>query len=248
MRSYALSHILTPTQEDRTMTADKPMSRYEEMMAARRAALSPEGRALAQALDSAFDLAASLLQLRHEAGITQAQLAAASGVPQADISRIERGRISPTVARAERIFGALGAPLRPTRNPGMVFSLMTSTVSEERATYRTSRAKKLVSTARAAVRADGVAEVKVAKVSAGKTAATPAAKVGKATAAQQAATRAVAARPASRGTGAVKGVTARGSVVGTAKGGASKPSVPKATGTKGQATTGRPAHHVERQR
>ncbi len=57
-----------------------------------------------------FKIGARLLQQRQAAGLSQQQLAAASGIAQADISRIERGQANPTVATLQ----ALGAPLGVT--------------------------------------------------------------------------------------------------------------------------------------
>jgi transcriptional regulator with XRE-family HTH domain len=44
---------------------------------------------------------------RVKRGLTQRQLAELSGVPQADISRIERGGGNPTEATLQRLAGAL---------------------------------------------------------------------------------------------------------------------------------------------
>lgn len=57
-----------------------------------------------------FKIGARLLQQRQAAGLSQQQLAAASGIAQADISRIERGQTNPTVATLQ----ALGVPLGVT--------------------------------------------------------------------------------------------------------------------------------------
>jgi ribosome-binding protein aMBF1 (putative translation factor) len=57
-----------------------------------------------------FKIGARLLQQRQAAGLSQQQLAAASGIAQADISRIERGQINPTAATLE----SLGTPLGVT--------------------------------------------------------------------------------------------------------------------------------------
>ncbi len=54
-----------------------------------------------------FSLGARLLDRRLSAGMTQRQLAVASGVDQAEISRIERGQANPTA----QTLHALGAPL-----------------------------------------------------------------------------------------------------------------------------------------
>jgi DNA-binding XRE family transcriptional regulator len=57
-----------------------------------------------------FGIGAKLLDRRLAAGMTQRQLAGASGVAQAEISRIERGQANPTAQTLQ----ALGAPLGVT--------------------------------------------------------------------------------------------------------------------------------------
>jgi len=67
-----------------------------------------------RALDAArarFKIGARLLRQRQAAGLSQQQLAAASGIAQADISRIERGQINPTAATLETLGGPLGVTL-----------------------------------------------------------------------------------------------------------------------------------------
>ena len=63
-----------------------------------------------------FDLAGQLLSLRLGAGVTQKQLAEASGISQADISRYERGLGNPTRATIDALAVALGAHLELVRN------------------------------------------------------------------------------------------------------------------------------------
>lgn len=58
-----------------------------------------------------FRIGARLLQQRQAAGLSQQQLATASGVAQADISRIERGQVNPTAATLETLGGPLGVTL-----------------------------------------------------------------------------------------------------------------------------------------
>ncbi len=66
-----------------------------------------EERRELEAARARFKIGARLLQQRLAAGLTQQQLAVASGIAQADISRIERGQINPTAATLQ----TLGAPL-----------------------------------------------------------------------------------------------------------------------------------------
>jgi transcriptional regulator with XRE-family HTH domain len=56
-------------------------------------------------------LARQVFDLRKAAGLTQRQLAAKSGVQQADISRLEAGDANPTLATIAALAYALGAEL-----------------------------------------------------------------------------------------------------------------------------------------
>ena len=62
-------------------------------------------------LGAGYRLAVSVVELRRAAGLTQRQLAAKSGVQQADISRIEAGDANPTLATIAALAYALGAEL-----------------------------------------------------------------------------------------------------------------------------------------
>lgn len=59
-------------------------------------------------LDAQFKLAADLLARRQSLGLSQAALSERCGVPQADISRIERGQANPTISTVERLMRAMG--------------------------------------------------------------------------------------------------------------------------------------------
>jgi len=64
-------------------------------------------------LDEHFStVAAELEVLRRKAHVTQRELAARSGIHQAEVSRILSGRTQPRVGTAERLARALGAELR----------------------------------------------------------------------------------------------------------------------------------------
>jgi len=67
----------------------------------------PEERSAIEHARERFTLGAMLLERRTAAGFTQKDLADASGIPQSEISRIERGQANPTLQTIE----ALGAPL-----------------------------------------------------------------------------------------------------------------------------------------
>ncbi|MBA3527985.1 MAG: helix-turn-helix transcriptional regulator [Propionibacteriaceae bacterium] len=66
-----------------------------------------------------FAFAGTLIALRQAAGLSQRDLADASGVPQPEISRIERALTVPTVIRAQRLLEPLGYRLAPTRVVGV---------------------------------------------------------------------------------------------------------------------------------
>lgn len=92
--------------------AKKTPNAYERRMAAVREQWSPETKALSVTLNESFDLAARLFELRHDAGLTQQELAELTGVPQSEISKIEKGRVSPSATRMGKLFAGVGAPLR----------------------------------------------------------------------------------------------------------------------------------------
>ncbi len=62
--------------------------------------------------DQAYSLARQIVELREKHGLTQVQLSEATGIPQAQISKIERGVISPTSATLAKIAEALASDLR----------------------------------------------------------------------------------------------------------------------------------------
>lgn len=62
--------------------------------------------------DQAYAIARQVIELREKHGLTQLELAKLSGVPQSQISRIERGVTSPTTTTVAKIAAALGADLQ----------------------------------------------------------------------------------------------------------------------------------------
>lgn len=71
-----------------------------------------EARALRGVFDQAYGLARQIVELREKHQLTQLVLAEKTGVPQSQISRIERGIISPTSTTLAKIGAALHAELR----------------------------------------------------------------------------------------------------------------------------------------
>lgn len=72
---------------------------------------TPEERRELDAARARFKIGARVLQERLAAGLTQQQLASASGIAQADISRIERGQSNPTAETLAALAGPLGVTL-----------------------------------------------------------------------------------------------------------------------------------------
>ncbi|MCM1224183.1 MAG: helix-turn-helix domain-containing protein [Lachnospiraceae bacterium] len=63
-------------------------------------------------VDVVFLLADSLMKIRDQAGMTQKQLAEATGIYQADISKIERGLGNPSISTLKRLAEGMGAKLK----------------------------------------------------------------------------------------------------------------------------------------
>lgn len=75
------------------------------------------GAAQLDALDRYYSLFGQLLELRRAKGWTQEKLAEASGVPQAEISRIEQGKANPTAQTMVALVAALGGEIQVRRRP-----------------------------------------------------------------------------------------------------------------------------------
>ncbi|MDQ6928179.1 MAG: helix-turn-helix domain-containing protein [Actinomycetota bacterium] len=62
--------------------------------------------------DQAYSVTGQIIDLRKKHQLTQVELSEKTGIPQAQISRIERGVISPTTATLAKIAEAFGVDLR----------------------------------------------------------------------------------------------------------------------------------------
>ena len=78
---------------------------------------STEVSAARAVFDQAYRIACQVIELREKHKLTQVELANKAGIPQAQISRIERGVVSPTSATLAKIAEALGADLRLVERP-----------------------------------------------------------------------------------------------------------------------------------
>lgn len=71
----------------------------------------PEVRKEYDALEPEFQLVRAMIKARHEAGLTQKELAAKTGIQQANISRIENGNGNPSVATLYKLAEGMGKKL-----------------------------------------------------------------------------------------------------------------------------------------
>ncbi|MGD0452582.1 MAG: helix-turn-helix transcriptional regulator [Solirubrobacteraceae bacterium] len=69
----------------------------------------PEALARWDAFNAHYAMAREVRELRKQRHLTQKQLAAASGINQAEISRIERGQTNPTASTLAALLAPLGA-------------------------------------------------------------------------------------------------------------------------------------------
>jgi ribosome-binding protein aMBF1 (putative translation factor) len=80
---------------------------FKDFLAASWDAESPDDAALRKVFEDDIRLGLQFHDTRVARGLTQRQLSDLSGVPQADISRIERGGGNPTEATLQRLARAL---------------------------------------------------------------------------------------------------------------------------------------------
>jgi phage-related protein/DNA-binding XRE family transcriptional regulator len=93
----------------------RKMIPVEESFAAWRK--DPEYEKAYNALEDEFSLAASLIEARARAGLTQQQLAERMNTTQAVIARLESGRVKPSTRTLERLAAATGLRLRISFEP-----------------------------------------------------------------------------------------------------------------------------------
>lgn len=64
------------------------------------------------ALDAEFSIVQAMLDARKNAGLTQKDLAARTGIAQADISKLESGRGNPSLRTLQRLADGMGMKLK----------------------------------------------------------------------------------------------------------------------------------------
>ena len=64
------------------------------------------------ALDAEFSIIQAMLDARKAAGLTQKDLAARTGIAQADISKLENGNANPSLRTLQRLADGMGMKLK----------------------------------------------------------------------------------------------------------------------------------------
>ena len=82
----------------------------------------PEFRKEYEALEPEYKLASTLIRLRLEKGLTQAQLAALLNTKQESIARMESGSALPSLSTVRRVADALDAELEINLRPKQKFN------------------------------------------------------------------------------------------------------------------------------
>ncbi|MGH3327924.1 MAG: helix-turn-helix domain-containing protein [Streptomycetales bacterium] len=86
--------------------------KFSEYARERRADQAAEGREAERVFRAAYAFGRVIYSARKARNLRQSDLAELSGVAQADISRIERGMIAPTVPTLIKLADALGAQIQ----------------------------------------------------------------------------------------------------------------------------------------
>ena len=86
------------------------MSRYSEFK--NKSLKNPELRAAYDALQPEYDIIQAMIDARESQHMTQKELSEATGITQADISRIENGTRNPSLEMVKRLAAGMGMQLR----------------------------------------------------------------------------------------------------------------------------------------
>ena len=73
---------------------------------------NPEFKKEWDALEPEYQIIKAMLDTRNEKAITQKQLADITGIPQADISRLENGNANPSLRTLQRLAEGMGMKLK----------------------------------------------------------------------------------------------------------------------------------------
>ena len=92
------------------MSGGMAMSNYRVYK--EKALQNPEVKTEYDALQAEYDIIQSLIDARANQNITQHELSLKTGIPQADISRIENGTRNPSLSTLKKLAQGLGMQLR----------------------------------------------------------------------------------------------------------------------------------------
>ena len=92
------------------MKGENDVSSYKEYK--EQALQDPQLRAEYDALQPEYDIIQAMIDARNAQNLTQKELAAKTGITQADISRIENGTRNPSLALLKRLAAGLGMQLK----------------------------------------------------------------------------------------------------------------------------------------
>ncbi len=73
---------------------------------------NPEFKKEWDALEPEYQIIKAMLDTRNEKAMTQKQLAEITGIPQADISRLENGNANPSLKTLQRLAAGMGMRLK----------------------------------------------------------------------------------------------------------------------------------------
>jgi transcriptional regulator with XRE-family HTH domain len=73
---------------------------------------NPDFRAEYEALEPEFAIIQAIIDARKDSGMTQKELAEATGIAQADISKLENGNANPSLKTMQRLASGMGMKLK----------------------------------------------------------------------------------------------------------------------------------------
>ncbi|MBR5162701.1 MAG: helix-turn-helix transcriptional regulator [Schwartzia sp.] len=86
------------------------MTTYEDFL--KEQLKDPELKAEYDALEPEFTIIQAMIDARKESGLTQKELAARTGIAQADISKLEHGNANPSLRTLQRLAAGMGRKLK----------------------------------------------------------------------------------------------------------------------------------------
>ena len=86
------------------------MTTYQDFL--KEQLMDPELKAEYDALEPEFAIIQAMIDARKESGLTQKELAARTGIAQADISKLERGNANPSLRTLQRLAAGMGRRLK----------------------------------------------------------------------------------------------------------------------------------------